>query len=104
MQGKKERKTETEIIQLNAIVEGRVQGVGFRAFTQRYAISYGLTGWVRNRWHGTVEVVAEGQRTDLEQLLKIIQRGPFAGTTSNVKAVWNEASGEFMNFRIRMTG
>ena len=88
---------------LYAIVEGRVQGVGFRYFTQERAVFLGLTGWVRNRWNGTVELVAEGQKTDLEVLLKAIRRGPRAGTTQNVKFEWLVETGEFNSFRVRRT-
>ena len=95
--------TDQEQHRLHAIVEGRVQGVGFRYFTQERAVFWGLTGWVRNRWNGTVELVAEGSRADLENLLKAIQRGPRAGTTQNVKVEWGEAGGEFNSFYIRRT-
>ena len=88
---------------LHAIVDGRVQGVGFRYFTQDRAVLLGLTGWVRNRWNGTVELVAEGPTADLEALLKAIQRGPRAGTTQNVKVNWLEYTGEFSFFGIRQT-
>jgi acylphosphatase len=89
---------------LHAIVEGRVQGVGFRAFTQRNAVLLDLCGWVRNRWNGTVEVIAEGPRPAAEKLLNVLQRGPFYGTTQNVVFDWHPATGEFTGFRIRMTG
>jgi acylphosphatase len=94
---------EQEQVRLNAIVEGRVQGVGFRYFTQERAVFLELTGWVRNRWNGTVELVAEGPKTDLEILLKAVQRGPRAGTTQNVKYNWGKAHGEFNSFHIRRT-
>jgi len=92
-----------ELQRLHAIVEGRVQGVGFRYFTQERAVFLGLTGWVRNRWNGTVELVAEGPKADLETLLSAVQRGPRAGTTQKVKVDWLEAAGEFSSFRIRQT-
>ena len=95
--------TEQTQVRLHAIVEGRVQGVGFRYFTQERATILGLTGWVRNRWNGTVEVVAEGSKEDVDILLKAIQRGPRAGTTRNVKVDWLEATGEFNSFRVKMT-
>ena len=88
---------------LHAVVYGRVQGVGFRYFTQERAVFLGLTGWVRNRWNGTVELVAEGPGADLETFLKAIQRGPRAGTTQNVNVDWLENTGEFSAFRIRQT-
>jgi len=95
--------TNQELVRLHAIVAGRVQGVGFRYFTQERATFLGLTGWVRNRWNGTVEVIAEGSKADIEVLLKTIQRGPRMGTTQNVKFDWLEATGEFSSFRIRQT-
>lgn len=52
--------SEQEFQRLYAVVEGRVQGVGFRYFTQERAVLLGLNGWVRNRWNGTVELIAEG--------------------------------------------
>jgi acylphosphatase len=90
--------------QLHATVDGRVQGVGFRAFTQKVALLHELTGWVRNRWNGTVEILAEGETSNLEEFLKKIQRGPFPGTTKKVSASWHEATGKYIRFRIRETG
>lgn len=88
---------------LHAIVEGRVQGVGFRFFVRDVANQLGCTGWVRNRWNGDVEVLAEGELKSLEQLLKEIHRGPRAAFVTNVQVEWLEASGEFSDFRVRMT-
>ena len=95
--------TEEEQGRLYASVEGRVQGVGFRYFTQERATFLGLTGWVRNRWNGTVELVAEGSKADLAVLLTAIQRGPRGGTTQNVNYDWQEATGEFNSFYVRRT-
>ena len=93
-----------EGIRLHAIIEGRVQGVGFRAFTQRHAVLDNLSGWVRNRWNGTVEVIAEGPHPELERFLGALRRGPRVGTTREVKYDWHEANGEFSTFRVKMTG
>ncbi|NJL92227.1 MAG: acylphosphatase [Anaerolineae bacterium] len=60
---------------LHALVHGRVQGVSFRATTQQTAQQLNLTGWVRNRPDGTVEVLAEGPRAALERLLTFAGRG-----------------------------
>jgi len=95
--------SDQELVRLHAIVEGRVQGVGFRYFTQERAVFLGLTGWVRNRWDGTVELVAEGPQADLDILLKAVQRGPRVGTTRNVKFDWSEGMGDFHSFQIRRT-
>ena len=89
---------------LHARVTGRVQGVGFRYFVQVNASQLNITGWVRNRWNGSVEVLAEGVRGDLETLLQAIGRGPRPGTTREVQSDWHPATGEFSSFRIRRTG
>jgi acylphosphatase len=89
---------------LNVKVTGRVQGVGFRSFVQSQAVRLSLTGWVRNRWDSSVEITAEGSKTDLEKLLQAVRRGPRAGTTQAVQADWSDATGEFTSFNIRWTG
>lgn len=94
---------EPETVRLHAMVEGRVQGVGFRYFVEETAISLGLQGWVRNRWEGSVEVVAEGQRASLEKLLAALQRGPRAAFVSNVETEWLPSTGEFSRFYVRST-
>lgn len=90
-------------VRLHAFVEGRVQGVGFRYFVQEVAFGLGLSGWVRNRWDRSVEVVAEGGQEDLEKLLNELRRGPRASLVTNVKPTWGPATGEFHSFQIRMT-
>lgn len=57
-------------------VKGRVQGVGYRLFTQETALGLGLTGWVRNERDGSVELEAQGDEDELEQLLDNLQQGP----------------------------
>ena len=94
---------ESNEARLHAIVEGNVQGVGFRYFVQETAIQLGLKGWVRNRWDGSVEVTAEGERQQLEKLLAALRRGPRASTVSSVKPQWQEATGEFGHFQVRLT-
>ncbi|MBC8504957.1 MAG: acylphosphatase [Anaerolineales bacterium] len=90
-------------VRLRAQVEGRVQGVGFRYFVLDNAQPLDITGWVRNRWDGTVEVLAEGTKDSLETLLAAIQRGPRRHTTTEVRYDWLAATGEFTSFRIRRT-
>jgi len=86
---------------LQAIVHGRVQGVGFRHFAIGHAEELGLAGYARNRWDGRVEVVAEGERAVLEQLLEQLQRGPRAAVVTRVETSWLPATGEFDEFEVR---
>ncbi|MEJ5203451.1 MAG: acylphosphatase [Anaerolineales bacterium] len=88
---------------LHAIVEGYVQGVGFRMFVQRLASELRLKGWVRNTWEGNVEVVAEGNRADLEKLLAGLKVGPRSAHVTTVHQTWLPSTGEFSDFRIRST-
>lgn len=94
--------TQDELKQrLHAIVQGRVQGVGFRATTIREASSLDLTGWVCNRRDGTVEVVAEGTRGRLHSLLLFLKDGPPAANVTGVDVEWGSATQEFDRFRVR---
>lgn len=88
---------------LHATIDGRVQGVGYRAFVEQNAYALGLKGWVRNRWNGSVEVLAEGERPALEKLLAALQRGPRSADVTHVQMEWLPASGEFSRFLVRMT-
>jgi acylphosphatase len=86
---------------LHARVYGRVQGVNFRYYTQREATVLGLTGWVANRFDGSVELVAEGERADLAKLLTFLHRGSPSARVDRVEAKWGETSGAFDRFRVR---
>jgi acylphosphatase len=61
---------------LHFLIQGRVQGVGFRWFVQRTASELELRGWVRNTEEGDVEVVAAGEPVDLDELRASLRRGP----------------------------
>jgi acylphosphatase len=86
---------------LHVIVDGYVQGVGFRAFVLDQARKAGVSGWVRNRWDISVEVCAEGERSILEGFLEVLKRGPAAANVREVHAEWQAAGGEFTDFRVR---
>ena len=86
---------------LHAILHGRVQGVSFRYYTQLRARELGLNGFVRNRWDGTVEVVAEGERPDVEALLAFLHVGPRAAFVTRVETQWPSPTGEFNRFEVR---
>ncbi|MFQ5686037.1 MAG: acylphosphatase [Candidatus Scalindua sp.] len=85
---------------LHVVIEGRVQGVFFRAGTREKACSLGLSGWVKNCLDGCVEAVFEGERDKVEQVLKWCHKGPPGAMVRNVEANWEEATGEFDSFSI----
>ncbi|MDH7601360.1 MAG: acylphosphatase [Armatimonadota bacterium] len=88
---------------LVAVVQGRVQGVGFRYFVLDKARDLHLTGIVRNLRNGDVEVIAEGSQGALEALLAALKVGPRAARVDNVHAVWLPATGEYKTFSIAPT-
>lgn len=86
---------------LNAVVYGRVQGVGFRYFVLQQAVALNLSGWVRNLSDGMVEVLAEGDSASLQEFLAALQEGPDAAYVRDVKFHFSIATGEFSRFDIR---
>ena len=91
-----------EIIRLHAVVRGRVQGVGFRFFTQREAETLGLTGWVANLHDRSVEVMAEGPRDALDRFLQVLRRGPASAQVTQVQHDFLPATHEFDEFRVEL--
>ncbi len=91
------------LTRLHAIVEGHVQGVGYRMFVVEEARRLDINGWVRNRSDDSVEITAEGERDDLEQLVYLLREGPHLGTVSHIKATYSSASGEFKQFWVLET-
>ena len=88
---------------LHATVKGRVQGVSFRYFVLEQAERLSLIGWVRNRWNGSVEVMAEGSRNNLELLLSALRDGPPMASVSDVNFEWGPYTGEFVGFQVTKT-
>jgi len=88
-------------MRLHAIVAGRVQGVGFRYFVLHQALQLGVRGLVRNLRGDQVEVVAEGERAQLELLAAALRRGPPAARVTHVQVSWGEPTGSFTRFSVQ---
>ena len=88
---------------LTAIVQGRVQGVGFRYFVVDRALDLRVTGLCRNLRNGDVEVIAEGEQGALEALLAALKTGPRMAHVENVHAVWLPPTNEFTSFTVAPT-
>lgn len=85
---------------VHLIIEGRVQGVWFRDSTRREAVALGVSGWVRNRREGTVEVLAEGPEDRVNKLVSWCHAGPPAAKVSGVRETRYDLQGEFTSFEI----
>ncbi len=83
-----------------AVVYGLVQGVNYRYFVQRNAESMGLTGYVCNMDDGSVEVVAEGGKEKLQQLIAKLKAGPRSARVERVEVEWMNYSGKYRGFDI----
>jgi len=94
---------EDDLQQLHMRLEGRVQGVGFRYFVYDQALALGITGWVRNRMDGSVEVMAESRRPNLDQFLALLRRGSRSSMVLGIHPTWKPASGEYTDFKILPT-
>lgn len=88
---------------IHILVDGHVQGVGFRYFVYDFAQQRGLNGWVRNRWNGQVEILAEGLQDDLDALIVHVRRGPGRSMVSDLKYDWREPSDLYDKFSMLPT-
>jgi acylphosphatase len=96
--------TVPEMARLEARIKGRVHGVGFRYFVIVNAEHLELTGWVSNEQDGSVRVVAEGPRADLEVLLEQLKEGPTSAIVEYVAEDWLPYTGAWATFGIRSAG
>jgi acylphosphatase len=86
---------------IQAVLSGRVQGVGFRFFAVQEAQQRGLTGWVRNVGEDQMEVAAEGPEAELEGLVAALREGPPLARVAHAAVEWRKATGEWRDFEAR---
>jgi acylphosphatase len=82
------------------LIRGDVQGVGYRFFAQRAAARHQVIGYVRNRPDGTVEALAEGSPTNVEEFKKDLVTGPQWSRVEQVEEICLDPLGEYSSFRI----
>jgi len=88
------------MVRRRVIVRGRVQGVGFRYYVERAAVSRDVAGWVRNRADGSVEAVFEGAPEAVESLVRLCEEGPRGAEVSGIETTIEEPEG-LSGFRAR---
>ena len=88
---------------VHAVIEGRVQAVGFRYWTAREAESLSLRGWVRNRRDGTVEALFAGPGAGVDAMVEACRRGPSSAKVARVRTRPAEAPPNDAGFNYRPT-
>jgi len=89
-----------DTIRAHLIIEGRVQGVWFRDSTRNEATRLNCTGWVKNRFDGSVELVAEGSQEEVKKLIEWCHHGPPGARVTMVHEIKEDYTGKFESFRI----
>ena len=89
------------MIAAEIVVEGRVQGVGYRVYVQRHAERLGLAGYVMNLTDGRVRAHAEGPREIIEELVRALEKGPPLSHVDTVNVRWTASTGRFAGFGVR---
>ena len=92
-----------EASRVRTVITGRVQGVGFRYFVLRNAKELRLAGWVRNRTDGAVEIVAEGDKQDLQHLVSKLKIGPPTAWIEHISIQWQPPADNLADFVIEPT-
>lgn len=90
----------SDLVRADMTVSGKVQGVFYRASCQAEAMRLGVMGEVRNLPGGEVEVIAEGERPAVEELVVWCRHGPPSAEVENVTVRWSHARGEFRTFMV----
>lgn len=90
-----------QTVRAHVFVNGRVQGVGFRAFVCRKAEQHGLSGWVRNVVDGRVETEAQGPRALIDKFLQDLERGPTFSNVTSVEVDWITLGEEDNGFEVK---
>ena len=88
-------------MQLYVLISGKVQGVGFRNFTQRNAKQLGVNGYAKNLPNGKVEVVAEGDKAQLNALVAFLKKGPRYARVDSIEIDARAFTGEYETFGIQ---
>lgn len=88
-------------VRAEIVVNGLVQGVGYRYFVMREAKKLDLNGFVKNLYTGEVLTVVEGEKAIVEEMIKKLKVGPIHASVKSCKVDWQEPKNEFTDFEVR---
>ena len=90
----------SDLVRVRVLAGGRVQGVAYRFYAEKYAGTLGITGWARNLPDGRVEVVAEGSGENIEAFLERLREGPRLARVDSFDVRCEASTGEFRDFQV----
>jgi acylphosphatase len=90
----------SDLVRVRVFAGGRVQGVAYRFFAEKYADRMGITGWARNLPDGRVEVLAEGSGGNIEVFLELLREGPRLARVDSFDIRREASTGEFRDFQV----
>jgi acylphosphatase len=88
-------------VRAHVMISGRVQGVFFRAYTQKAARARNILGWVMNTRDGRVEAVLEGKKEQVADMIKWCHQGSPMSHVTRVDVEWQDYMGEFQDFSVK---
>ena len=91
----------SELACARVLINGLVQGVGFRYFATSRAVSYDVCGYVRNLDTGGVEIEVEGTREEISRFLAEMRRGPMHGSVTDFQLEWKSYKKQYDNFFVK---
>ncbi|MFZ8847642.1 MAG: tRNA pseudouridine(55) synthase TruB [Minisyncoccia bacterium] len=92
---------EKDFLEFQAKIYGKVQGVGYRYFTEKIAKKLNIFGYVKNLEDGTVEVVAQGKEEDLQKFIEQLKIGPFLAKVEKIDIIFKKPTDIYLYFEIR---
>jgi acylphosphatase len=98
---RKEIRTMTKQVRVRILIEGRLQAMNFRYHTQQQAKKLGLTGFVRTLSDGRIEIEAQGDEDNVEQLLGWCQGGPQSSQIKSILYRYDEPNDRYSDFNVR---
>ncbi len=86
--------------EIYCVVKGRVQGVGYRDFVERYTKEQGLSGWAKNNRDGSVEVVIQGTPDELKSCIEVLNQGSLLAKVESLSVEWRTPEKQLEDFKI----
>lgn len=86
--------------EIHCVVKGKVQGVGYRNFIERYTDEKGLFGWIKNNTDGSVEILIQGTPDELKECIEILNQGSILSRVESLSVDWRTPGVQYSEFKV----